>query len=156
MQSGLESASASPAPPPRLTLRPASGPAGTRVKISGQLTAAQVRTYETDFRHPAYFSLITDVFADCAKAPHAYPYDCSAGPARLAGCELIVGLPHSVIALDPATGRVTGSFTVGGAGTCFQDNPTGHPQATPPGHYALAVGAHASTVALFRVTGLLA
>jgi hypothetical protein len=154
--SGPASTSAALAPPPRLTLRPASGPAGTRVTISGRLDAAQVRTYEANFLRPAYFSLITDVYADCATAPHAYPDDCSAGSAKLAGCELIVDLPDSAVSLDSTTGRVTGSFTVGGGGTCFQDRPTGQPQPTLPGRYALVIGAHANTVAVFTVAGLLA
>ena len=68
---------------PQLKLRPASGPVGTYVTISGQLNPGQVRANEPYFRHPAYFNLITDVWADCAKAPHAYPYDCSAGPRAL-------------------------------------------------------------------------
>ena len=137
----------------QLKLRPASGPAGTHVTISGQLNPGQVRADEPYFRHPAYFNLITDVWADCAKAPRAYPYDCSAGQASLAGCELIVDLIHPLINLDTATGRVSGSFTVGGEGTCFQDRPTGHPQATLPGRYVLAIGAHATSWALFTVTG---
>src|SRR5579859_5811504 len=76
---------------PQLKLRPASGPAGTHVTISGQLNPGQVRANEPYFRHPAYFNLITDVWADCAQAPRGYPNDCSAGPASLAGCELIAG-----------------------------------------------------------------
>jgi hypothetical protein len=48
---------------------------------------------------------------------------------------------------------VTGSLTVGGEGTCFQDRPTGRPQATLPGRYVLAIGAHATSWALFTVTG---
>lgn len=161
-QSGVSSAPATssavstPANPggaPRLTLRPASGPVGTHVTISGQLNPGQVRADGPFFRHPAYFNLITDVWADCAKAPHAYPYDCSAGPASLAGCELIAGLIHPLITLDTATGRVSGSLTVGGEGTCFQDRPTGRPQATRPGRYVLAIGAHATSWALFTVTG---
>ncbi|MGH3845113.1 MAG: hypothetical protein ACRDS0_27340 [Pseudonocardiaceae bacterium] len=112
-----------------------------------------MRADEPYFRHPAYFNLITDVWADCAKAPHAYPYDCSAGPASLAGCELIVDLIHPLINLDTATGRVSGSLTVGGEGTCFQDRPTGRPQATLPGRYVLAIGAHATSWTLFKVTG---
>lgn len=138
---------------PQLTLRPASGPAGTYVTIGGQLDPGQARADEPYFRHPAYFNLITDVWAGCATAPHAYPYDCSAGPAGLAGCELIVGLIHPLIRLDTATGRVSGSFTVGGDGTCFQDRPAGHPQATLPGRYDLAIGCHACSFALFTVTG---
>ena len=139
---------------PQLKLRPASGPAGTHVTISGQLNPGQARANEPYFRHPAYFALITDVRAGCAKAPHAaYLYDCSAGPASLAGCELIVGLMHPLITVDPATGRVSGSFTVGGEGTCFQGRPTAHPQATLPGRYVLAIGAHATSWALFKVTG---
>lgn len=161
-QSGVSSApatsSAVPAPAhpggaPQLTLRPASGLAGTHVTISGQLNPGQVRADEPYFRHPAYFNLITDVWADCAKAPHAYPYGCSAGPASLAGCELIVGLIHPLISVDTATGRVSGSLTVGDEGTCFQDGPTGRPQATLPGRYVLAIGAHATNWALFKVTG---
>jgi hypothetical protein len=161
-QSGVPSApatsSAVPAPAnpggaPQLKLRPASGPVGTYVTISGQLNPGQVRADEPYFRQPAYFNLITDVWDDCAKAPRAYPYDCSAGPASLAGCELIVDLIHPLINLDTATGRVSGSLTVGGEGTCFQDRPTGHPQATLPGRYVLAIGAHATSWALFRVTG---
>ena len=151
--SSTGSTSASPAGLPQLKLRPASGPVGTYVTISGQLNPGQVRANEPYFRHPAYFNLITDVWDDCAKAPHAYPYDCSAGPASLAGCELIVDLIHPLINLDTATGRVSGSFTVGGEGTCFQDQPTEHPQATLPGRYVLAIGAHATSWALFRVTG---
>jgi hypothetical protein len=146
--SGTGVTSASPLDPPRLTLRPASGRAGTRVEISGHLSPAQVRLYETDFRRPAYFGLITDVFASCAKDSA----NCSAGPASLTGCELIVNVTHAVISLDPATGRVSGSFTVGRAGTCFQDNPTGHLQAPLPGRYALAIGPHATDWALFTVT----
>ena len=146
-------ASANPGGLPQLKLRPASGPVGTQVTISGQLNPGQVRADEPYFRQPAYFNLITDVWADCAKAPHAYPYDCSAGPASLAGCELIVDLIHPLINLDTATGRVSGSLTVGGEGTCFQDRPTGHPQATLPGRYVLAIGAHATSWALFTVTG---
>jgi hypothetical protein len=53
---------------------------------------------------------------------------------------LIVGLIQPRITLDTTTGRVSGSFTVGGEGTCFQDRPTGSPQATPPGRYDLAIG----------------
>jgi len=151
--SSTGSAPASPEGLPQLELRPASGPAGTYVTISGQLGAEQVRANEPYFRHPAYFSLITDVWSDCAKAPHAYPHDCSAGPASLAGCELIAGLIHPLINLDTATGRVSGSFTVGGQGTCFQDRPTAHPQATLPGRYDLAIGCHACSFALFTVTG---
>ncbi len=118
--------SMSPAELPQLKLRPASGPVGTYVTISGQLNPEQVRANEPYFQHPAYFTLITDVWADCAKAPHAaYLYDCSTGPASLAGCELIVGLIHPLINLDTATGRVSGSFTVGGEGTCFQDDAAG-------------------------------
>jgi hypothetical protein len=82
------------------------------VTISGQLTPDQVRTYESEIQRPAYFSLITDVLADCAKDP----YDCSAGPASLVGCELTVDLVHPLITLDTTTGRVSGSFTVGGEG----------------------------------------
>lgn len=147
--SSTGSTSASPAQLPRLTLQPASGPAGTYVTISGQLSPEQVRENETYFRHPAYFSLITDVLASCSKDPS----DCSAGPASLAGCELIVNPAHSVISLDAATGRVSGSFTVGDEGTCFQDRPTAHPQATLPGRYDLAIGAHATSWALFTVSG---
>jgi hypothetical protein len=134
---------------PQLTLRPASGPVGTYVTISGQLTPDQVRTYESEIQRPAYFSLITDVLADCAKDP----YDCSAGPPSLVGCELIVDLVHPLITLDTTTGRVTGSFTVGGEGTCFQDRPSGDSQATPPGRYDLAIGCHACSFARFRMTG---
>ena len=151
--SSAGSTSANPAGLPQLKLRPASGPVGTHVTISGQLNPGQVRADEPYFRQPAYFNLITDVWADCAKAPHAYPYDCSAGPASLAGCELIVDLILPLINLDTATGRVSGSLTVGGEGTCFQDRPTGHPQATLPGRYVLAIGAHATSWALFTVTG---
>jgi hypothetical protein len=148
------SSSASPAGLPQLKLRPSSGPVGTYVTISGQLNPGQVRANESFFRHPAYFNLITDVWADCAKAPHAaYLYDCSAGSASLAGCELIVDLIHPLITLDTATGRVSGSFTVGGEGTCFQGRPTEHPRATLPGRYVLAIGAHATSWALFKVTG---
>ncbi len=151
--SSAGSTAANPAGLPQLKLRPASGPVGTYVTISGQLNPGQVRANEPYFRHPAYFNLITDVWADCAKAPRAYPYDCSAGPASLAGCEVIAGLIHPLINLDTATGQVSGSFTVGGQGTCFQDRPTGHPQATLPGRYVLAIGAHATSWALFTVTG---
>jgi hypothetical protein len=141
--------SSAPAQVPQLTLQPASGPAGTYVTISGQLSPEQVRADETYFRHPAYFSLITDVLASCTKDPSG----CSAGPAGLAGCELIVNPVRSVISLDAATGRVSGSFTVGGEGTCFQDRPTAQPQATLPGRYDLAIGAHATSWALFTVSG---
>jgi hypothetical protein len=121
---------------PQLQLRPASGPVGTYVTISGQLNPDQVRATEPEFQRPAYFNLITDVFVGCAKDPG----DCSAGPASLAGCELIVGLIQPHITLDTATGRVNGSFTVGGEGTCFQDRPTEYPQATMLGPYDLAIG----------------
>jgi hypothetical protein len=152
--SSAGSTSTGPGGLPQLKLRPASGPVGTYVTISGQLNPGQVRANGPYFRHPAYFNLITDVWADCAKAPHAaYLYDCSAGPASLAGCELIVDLIHPLITFDTATGRVSGSFTVGGEGTCFQDRPTGHRQATLPGRYVLAIGAHATSWALFTVTG---
>jgi len=150
---GTGSTSTGPAGLPQLELRPASGPIGTYVTLSGQLNLGQVRANDAYFRNPAYFNLITDVWADCAQAPHAYPYDCSAGPTNLAGCELIVGLIHPLISLDTATGRVSGSFTVGGQGTCFQDRPTEHRQATLPGRYVLAIGAHATSWGLFRVTG---
>jgi hypothetical protein len=140
--------SASPLGLPRLTLRPASGPPGTHVTISGHLSPAQVRVYEADFQRPAYFSLITDVFANCAKDSA----NCSAGPGSLTGCELIVNVMNPVVRLDRATGRVSGSFTVGREGTCFQDRPTGHPRATLRGRYDLAIGPHASSWALFTVT----
>ena len=55
------STSTGPGGLPQLTLRPASGPVGTYVTISGQLTPDQVRTYESEIQRPAYFSLITDV-----------------------------------------------------------------------------------------------
>lgn len=151
--SSTGSTSTSPAELSQLKLRPASGPVGTYVTISGQFDREQVRTNEPELQHPAYFNLITDVWADCAKAPHAYPYDCSIGSASLAGCELIIDLIHPHISLDTATGRVSGSFAVGGEGTCFQDQPTEHPQATLPGRYFLAIGCHACSFALFRVTG---
>ena len=142
-------ASTGPGGLPRLELRPASGPAGTYVTISGQLNPEQVRADDPYFRHPAYFDLITDVYAGCGKGPS----ECSAGPAGLAGCELIVGLSDPLISLDAVTGRVSGSFTVGAQGTCFQDRPTGYPQATLPGRYDLAIGCHACSFALFTVTG---
>ena len=44
---------------PQLTLRPASGPVGTYVTISGQLNPDQVRANEPEFQRPAYFNLIT-------------------------------------------------------------------------------------------------
>lgn len=146
--SGTGATSASPLDLPRLTLRPASGPPGTHVSITGHLSPAQVRVYQADFQRPAYFSLITDVFANCAKNSA----NCSAGPRSLTGCELIVSAINPVVHLDPATGRVSGSFTVGRAGTCFQDHPTGHPRATLRGRYDLAIGPHASSWALFTVT----
>ena len=72
--SGAVPASANPGGAPQLTVRPASGPASTHVTISGQLNPGQVRADGPYFRHPAYFNLITDVWSDCAKAPHAYLY----------------------------------------------------------------------------------
>ena len=51
---GTGATSASPLDLPRLTLRPASGPPGTHVTISGHLSPAQVRVYQADFRRPAY------------------------------------------------------------------------------------------------------
>ncbi len=140
--------SASPLGLPRLTLRPASGPPGTHVSISGHLSPAQVRVYQADFQRPAYFSLITDVFANCAKDSA----NCSAGPGSLTGCELIVNVMNPVVRLDRATGRVSGSFTVGREGTCFQDRPTGNLRAPLRGRYDLAIGPHASSWALFTVT----
>jgi hypothetical protein len=147
--SSTGSTSMSPGGLPQLRLRPASGPVGTYVTISGQLTPEQVRANDPYFRHPAYFNLITDVYAGCGEGPS----ECSAGPAGLAGCELIVGLSDPLISLDAVTGRVSGSFTVGAQGTCFQDRLTGYPQATLPGRYVLAIGCHACSFALFTVTG---
>ena len=53
------STSAGPGGLPQLQLRPASGPVGTYVTISGQLNPDQVRATEPEFQRPAYFNLIT-------------------------------------------------------------------------------------------------
>ena len=112
---------------PCLTLAPAAGPVGTHVRISGRITS-DLAMWRDQFRDPAYFALLQDVSR---------------------GCELIGGTEHGTIALA-ADGTVTGSFTVGGTGTCFQGNGAEVP--IQPGNYVLAVGCHAGGVGYFTVT----
>ncbi len=118
---------------PCLTLTPAAGPVGTRVTISGRITH-DVAMWRDEFRDPAYFVLYAD-FASGSGLPK--------------DCELLVGADHGRIAIA-TDGTVTGSFTVGSTGDCFQDDSGEHP--VQPARYILSVGCHACGVADFTVT----
>ena len=126
---GANAQSASPADP-SLVLTPSSGPVGTRVQISGQLQASQASLWIGLFERPGYFNL-------------EWP--------NLPGCgDLIVDLGNPTISIEPTSMRVTGSFTVGSSGGCFQSNGLLH--STVPGSYLLIIGCHVCSVRSFTVT----
>lgn len=131
---------------PQLTLTPDSGPAGTLVQISGQLTPPQAAE-AGEFEHPGYFNLLTEVTGRCPSGSQ-----CAQDPGNLAGCELIVALVAPAVHVDPTTLQISGSFRVGDSGTCFQDRPDALRHPTLPGFYALSIGCHACQVGFFTVT----
>lgn len=133
----------------RFTLTPSSGPVGTTVRINGHLSRAQIKEFGRLLEPPfAYFGLITEVHRSCSAA--AGP--CVVGPARLAGCELDGGATGQTLTFSRTTGRVHGSFVVGGGGSCFQSQPDSRRHPTLPGRYVLTIGCHACEVAYFTVS----
>ena len=132
---------------PTLTLTPASGPPGTHVTITGHLSATQIPVWAPMLKAPEIFTLLTDVCGPNATT------GCTRGPTSLAGCELLDGAINGVIHLNESTGTVTGSFIVGGSGSCVQSDPDAATHAAPPGRYALSVGCCvASEVGEFTLT----
>jgi hypothetical protein len=132
---------------PTFTLTPAAGPPGTHVAITGHLSATQIPVWAPMLKSPEFFTLLTDVCGPNATT------GCTRGPTSLARCELLDGAINSVIHLDESTGAVTGSFVVGGSGTCVQSDPDAATHAAPPGRYELSVGCCvASEVGEFTLT----
>ena len=134
---------------PTLTLTPATGPPGTHVTITGHLSATQLPVWEPMLKAPEIFTLLTDISAPCE--PNATTR-CTRGPTSLAGCELLDGAINGVIHLNESTGTVTGSFIVGGTGTCVQSEPDAATHSAPPGRYALSIGCPACEVGEFTLT----
>jgi hypothetical protein len=149
-QASSTAALAQDVPVPTFTLTPATGPAGTEVTITGQLTSmAQVPIWSPRLAGgDNFFALYTDISTSCAGSAEL----CTPGPASLDGCELVIGAVDPVIHLDESTGQVTGSFVVGGDGTCFQSSPDAAPHQAPPGPYELSIGCPACGVASFGLT----
>jgi hypothetical protein len=137
-------------PTPTFTLTPSTGPAGTQVSIEGQLTSmAQVPIWSPRLAGgDNFFALYTDISTSCPASGEL----CTPGPANLAGCELLVAAIDPVIHLDESTGQVTGSFVVGGDGTCSQSDPDAATHQAPPGPYELSIGCPACGVASFGLT----
>lgn len=132
---------------PTLTLTPATGPPGTHVTITGLLSTTQIPVWAPMLKSPEFFTLVTDVCGPSATT------GCTRGPTSLARCELLDGAINSVIHVDESTGTVTGSFVVGGSGTCVQSDPDAATHPAPPGRYELSVGCCvASEVGEFRLT----
>ena len=116
---------------PTFTLTPAMGPPGTHVTISGRLTSAQIPVWAPMLNNPGFFALVTDLSS---------------------GCELVGAVTNETIHLDAATGRVTGSFVVGGTGICTMSDPDAATHSAPPGRYQLAISCAACQVATFTLT----
>lgn len=143
--------SSAPAPPaPSVALSPASGPVGTRVTFSGTLTPDQLAAYGNQLRHPAYFTLETELKTDCQSQPTTDP--CATGTPQLAGCELLITLSDTQITVDAPHQHVAGSFSVGSTGSCFQGQPVSHVVTIPAGRYFLIIGPHGGHVGIFTVT----
>lgn len=135
---------------PQFILTPSSGPVGTTVTFTGQLTPAQTQVYGPQLARPGYLALLTVVALDCPEAAPAR--HCAPGPANLRGCELILGLNHPLVHFNPSTGAVSGGFQVGRTGPCFETNPVAGPVPALPGRYSLGIGAHPSSFASFVIT----
>lgn len=143
----LPSAATADSTTPTLTLTPATGPPGTHVTITGHLTTTQIPVWAPMLKSPQIFTLVTDVCGPNATT------ECTRGPTSLARCELLDSAINGVIHLDESTGAVTGSFVVGGSGTCVQSDPDAATHAAPPGRYAFSVGCCvASEVGEFMLT----
>jgi hypothetical protein len=95
------------------------------------------------------FALSGDLSATCTAASR---FGCVPGPASLQGCELIGAAIDPTIHLDTSTGTVTGSFVVGGTGSCVQSDPDAATHTAPPGVYHLSIGCVACEVATFTLT----
>ncbi|HEY8728585.1 MAG TPA: hypothetical protein VIL94_03310 [Acidothermaceae bacterium] len=134
---------------PTFTLTPATGPAGTHVTITGQLSATQLPVWVPMLKAPEIFTLLTDISASCEPTT-ATP--CAPAPTGLVGCELLDGAVGGVIHVEESTGAVTGSFIVGTTGTCVQSTPDAASHVAPPGRYALSVGCPACEVGAFTLT----
>jgi hypothetical protein len=107
----------------RLHVRPAHGPVGSQIDITGHVRSSQRAAYA----HPAYLGLLRDS----------------------ANCELLVAATKQRVSVTKA-GAVHVRFTVSGHGTCFQGSPS--PQPVSPGEYRVIYPCHACTVGRFRVT----
>jgi LPXTG-motif cell wall-anchored protein len=66
-----------------------------------------------------------------------------------AACELLVGLPGFRIHLDKGSGEVSGSFTLGSHGNCFQEQRS-YP--AYPGRYYLTAGCMACVFGEYQLT----
>jgi len=112
--------------PGNLVLNPSKGAVGTHVTFEGDVDPSLIG----QMRQPAYFNLI-----------RTFPEG---------GCELILDLVGATIDVDDA-GHVSGSFTVGREGVCFQQD--GSVVTAVPGVYYLAIGCHACFVGQFEISG---
>jgi hypothetical protein len=122
-----------PAEDPCLTATPSSGPVGTRILLSGNLTINDPwlrRVLNTDF-----IGLIRDV---------------EPSPRHPLGCEIIAGGGHPVLRVT-RSGRVLDAvpLIVSGRGSC--DHFDRHHDVTP-GTYEIFAGCFTCDVAVFRVT----
>lgn len=116
---------------PCLTLTPPAGPVGTRVHISGQLPAGQIKLWRAHFRDNARDPLygLTGDFGSC---------------------EIIGGIDRLHVAAD-RRGAVHGSFVVtGGSASCKQEG--GRQHRFVPGAYTLDVDCMACGIAVFTIT----
>jgi hypothetical protein len=108
---------------PQFKLTPASGPVGTTVHFTGRVDPSEIEA----FRKPAYFTLLKE----------------------LPTCELLVDIHNPRISVDDG-GTVSGSFEVGGTGSCFQQDHAS--RAVVTGQYNLVIAEHASFVGAFVIT----
>ena len=125
---------------PCLVVTPSTGPVGTHVRFHGTIPADQISRYNEEWHNHPFYGL-TGEFPTSKKFPQ--------------GCELVLPAQRLKIALDPSSGVVQGSFTVGPRGTCTQNAGTSNARTTYaaiPGDYSLFVGSLSTYIATFHVT----
>ena len=120
---------------PCLSFSPESGAPGTFVTFKGHVDRDDLKVWKQSFGAH-----------DLRAMYHDFP---NGGPTGKS-CELIVGLRGFRVNLDPASGDISGSFTVGSRGNCNQEQRS---YSAYPGLYNLTAGCVACVFAQYRVTG---
>ena len=116
------------------TLSPTAGPPGTRVRFEGD-----VPTDSSDF-------------SSYQDPQFAYGLNAIDVPTSPPDCSLVVEMEH-VTKTVTDQGHITGSFVVGGQGSCNMSAPDLGPQPARPGVYEVLLGCHACTPAgTFTIT----